>query len=402
MPIDVAVVGGGPIGLAVARAASESGARTVVFERNPEDFPPTCCTGIISPRTLAVLGVSDNSLLREIRSIRVHIPSGRQIDLRSNEVKAVVIDRRELERELARNAQQAGATVQFESKAIGAESANLQVQSGPKIESIPASVIVGADGPRSQVAKWFSLEQPSAFISAIQVELEAESSHSDRVDVYVGDEVAPGFFGWRVPAEEGIMRVGVGVLPPHAPSAFLERLLANRFPHLRVRSHSAGVIPLAAVPKPTAAGVILVGDAAGHVKPLSGGGLYTGGLCARIAGETAARIAESAARIVRSGARIAGSKGHVHDLLAAYTERCLEAIGKEQAFGSSIRHYLSQLRDEDVEAAVSALDDRQFLQFLADHADIDCFHQLPDRLASEPRLWTTILRIAPLLGSRIE
>jgi len=392
MLTDVAIVGGGPIGLATARAAAECGARTIVFERNHEGAPPSCCTGLVSPRTLPTLGVSDDSVLREIRALRIHLPSGRQIDLRSDEVKAVTIDRTRLEEELLLHSREAGADIRFEAEVIGAKPGNLLVRSGSENRNISARVIVGADGPRSRVAEWFSLGQPSRFVAAAQVELEEASSHSDQVDVFVGEKVAPGFFGWSVPAQDGILRVGLGVLPPHSPAAFLDLLVAHRYPNARIRSRSAGWIPLAPAPQSAVMGAILVGDAAGHVKPLSGGGLYTGGLCARIAGETAARIAESKAQIARS-------EDDTSDLRTAYPTRCLDAIGKEQAFGRSIHHHLSRLNDEDMEAAAVALDDRQFLQFLADHADIDSFHQLPNVLASEPRLWTTLLRIVPLLGS---
>ena len=64
-----------------------------------------------------------------------------------------------------------------------------------------------------------------------------------------------------------------------------------------------------------------------------------------------------------------------------------------------MRAHIAQLRDEDIEAVASALNDSQLLQFLADEADIDFFHQLPDQLASEPRLWSTLLNLVPLLGA---
>jgi flavin-dependent dehydrogenase len=331
-------------------------------------------------------------VLQEIRALRVHLPTGRQIDLRSDQVKAVTVDRRQLEKELLMNARQAGADICFNTEAMNAQDGTLHVQSGNEDLRIHTSVIIGADGPRSRVASWFSLTQPSHFVAAAQVELKDVSPHMDRVDFFLGNEIAPGFFGWSVPAEAGIMRVGLGVLPPHAPMAFLDRLLTHHFPTARIRSRSAGWIPLAPAPQTTAPGVLLVGDAAGHVKPLSGGGLYTGGACARIAGEIAARIA-------RSAARIAGSNDIAADLYTAYALRCAEIIGKEQAFGQSMRIHISKLGDEDMEAAAIALNDRQLLQFLADEADIDLFHQLPDRLASEPRLWSTLLRIVPLLGA---
>jgi len=384
MQPDIAVVGAGPIGLASARAAAESGAQTLVVEKNPEGSAPSCCTGLVSLRTLATLGVSTKSVLQEIRALRIHLPSGRQIDLRSDQVKAVTIDRRQLERELLHNAREAGADVQFNMEATDACVETLHVQSGTARLCIRPTIIIGADGPRSRVASWFSLAQPSHFVAAAQVELDAVPSHLDRVNVFFGCAVAPGFLGWSVPAEDGILRVGLGVLPPHEPMAFLNRLLIERFPAARVRSRSAGWIPLAPVPNPAALGALLVGDAAGHVKPLSGGGLYTGGACARIAGETAARITGSSDNAA---------------LLASYTTRCLESIGKEQAFGRSMRSHLARIADKDVEAIAAALDDQQLLQFLADEADIDFFHELPDRLASEPGLWTTLLRIVPLLGS---
>ena len=387
MPTDVAIVGGGPIGLATARAAAEHGARTTVFERNSEASSPSCCTGLVSPRTLPTLGVSDDSVLREIHALRVHLPSGRQIDLRSESVKAVVIDRAVLEAELLLRAAEAGADIQFSAEVIGAEPGKLSVRSGSKIRSTTASVIVGADGPRSKVATWLSLEQPRSFVSATQVELEAIPTCADQVQVFVGNDVAPGFIGWSVPAQDGIIRVGLGAVAPHAPASLLNRLLAEHYPHARILTRSAGWIPLAPVAQPATRDALLVGDAAGHVKPLSGGGLYTGGLCARIAGETAAHSS--------------GAESSTPELITIYPKRCLEAIGKELAFGRSIRQHLSQLTDEDAEAAATALDDSQFLQSLADYADIDHFHRLPDQLASDPYLWATILRIVPLLGSLI-
>ncbi|MBE0634700.1 NAD(P)/FAD-dependent oxidoreductase [Candidatus Bipolaricaulota bacterium] len=384
MQSDVAIVGAGPIGLAAARAAAQVGARTLLLERRPEGAPPSCCTGLISPRTLSTLHVSDSSVLQQIHAICIHLPSGLEITLRSDDVKAFTICRRTLEAELLQNAREAGASVRFETEVTAAASGKLSLRSARTEEHITTSVIIGADGPRSQVADWFSLDPPSAFIAAAQVELEGAFAATDQVEVFVGERVAPGFFGWCAPAEDGVARVGVGVLPDHSPAMFLDCLLARHFPNHRIRSRSAGIIPLASSPRPAAEGVLLVGDAAGHVKPLSGGGLYLGGTCAQIAGEMAAQATQPGAALT--------------ELASAYSRRCQEAIGREQAFGCSIRHHLSRLKDEEVEAAATVLQDRQFMQFLADHADIDQFHRLPDHIASEPHLWTTLLRIIPFLG----
>jgi digeranylgeranylglycerophospholipid reductase len=391
MAIDVAVVGAGPMGLTAARVAAVAGARTVVFERKAEADPPSCCTGLISARTLPELGVSSDAVLREIYAVHVHFPGGRRIAFRSSAVKAVVIDRTRLESELRLLAKEAGAELRFGVEVVGAGPGTLSVRSSESTQQLHATVVVGADGPRSRIADWLALGQPSQFVAAAQVELE-EHSLDDGVEVYIGESVAPGFFGWRVPAQEGVVRVGLAVAPPRRPGVFLERLLAERFPTARVLSRSAGWIPLSMAPKIATPGALLVGDAAGHVKPLSGGGLYTGGVCARFAGEAAAAQAASAMQLGECGDQAADALNH-------YAQRCLEAIGKELTFGRSIRHHLSRFRDTDIESVAAVLDDSPLLQYVADHADIDRLHQLPDLLASEPRLWSTLLRILPVLGA---
>jgi flavin-dependent dehydrogenase len=128
---------------------------------------------------------------------------------------------------------------------------------------------------------------------------------------------------------------------------------------------------------------LLVGDAAAQIKPLSGGGLYFGVACAQIAGELAAQAAR-----MPSGR---------DEILAAYPDRCLNIVGKEQAFGRTLREYASCMSDHVLTELADTLADPALLRFVADHADIDRLHELPDRLAAEPRLWGTLLQALPLL-----
>ncbi len=381
---DIVVVGGGPIGLTTARIASEGGARVLVLERRAENAPPSCCTGVVTRRTLSILGASDRCVERGIRAVRVHFPGGRTISLRSQQEKAVVIDRRTLQRELAQRTREAGATLRYHSEAVEAVTGSVTVRSRGHTETIQASLVVGADGPCGRVAGWFSLQPPRAFVLAAQAELEARPhGDADSVDILLGRSVAPGFFAWSVPAQDGVVRVGVGVVPPHRPGPYLDRLLQRLHPTSRPLSRDAGMIPLERAPHPASPGVLLVGDAAGHVKPHSGGGLYTGGLCARAAGEAAVSIAE------RPDRRQA--------IESTYVTRCIEEIGHEQSFGTSVRHHALQLQDSEADRLAEALNDDALLSALAEHADIDMLHQLPDRLAADPRLWTPLLRLAPLL-----
>ncbi len=379
---DIAIIGAGPIGLATALAASPSDHTIALYERNSETDRPSCCTGLVSPKTLDVLGVSSDCVHREIRAVCLHLPSGRTMDLRSEKTKALVIDRAALSAELVRRVRDAGGDVFYRHAAISTGPSGIEIASPNGRKCVRSSVLIGADGPHSAMAQWYGMPPPTDVVSAIQVEMENLPCVEDGVDVYVGADTAPGFFAWKVPAEDGIARVGLGVLAPHSPGPFLDRFLERHCSEGKERTRSAGHIPLDMPSRIAKENVLLVGDAAGQTKPLSGGGLYTGGLCARFAGETARHIVEGAPS---------------EEAGAHYRANCLDAIGKELAFGQSIRGQLAALSDEAIDSAAASLDDPHFLQVLADHADIDAFHRLPDQLAATPSLWSTLLRAIPFL-----
>ncbi len=387
MQAQVVVVGGGPIGAVAARCAAEAGASVLLVERRADLNRSSCCTGLVSPRTLATLGVSTGSVLREILGVTVRAPDGRELELSADNRKAVVIDRGRLERELHELARAAGVDVRLATEAMSASGDAIALKSDGGPTQVTASVVIGADGPYSRVAQWFGLPRPEQYVHAAQAVVETDRAlPSDRVEVAFGEKVAPGFFAWVVPAEDERLRVGLGVVPPLDPSDHLDRFLASRFPEREVLSRASGWIPVAPAPRSATDSVLLVGDAAGQVKPLSGGGLFLGGICARIAGRIAAETALSGAPDRRAA--------------TAYESEWRSAIGREIAFGRSIRRIWGALSDRDVDAVIATCDDPDLLSFLAAHADIDRLHRLPDELAARPALWGKALRLLPCVAKR--
>jgi digeranylgeranylglycerophospholipid reductase len=385
--VHVVVVGGGPIGAVAARCAAEAGASVLLLERRGDLSRSSCCTGLVSPRTLTTLGVSSDSVLREIRAITVHAPDGRTLGLSADHAKAVVIDRIRLEKELHNLARTAGVDVRPGTEAVSTSGNALVLRSAKGRETVSASIIIGADGPRSHVAEWFGLPSPGRFVDAAQAVVEVQHAFSpDRVEVFLGSHVAPGFFAWAVPADAQQLRIGLGVSSSLDPSEHLDRLLTARFPGCRIVSRTGGRIPVSPAPRSAVESVLLVGDAAGQVKPLSGGGLYPGGICARIAGRIAAETALSGGSNYRAA--------------AAYESEWRAAIGREIAFGRSVRRISERLSDPDLNALFAACDDPDLLPFLAEHADIDHFHRLPDELAARPSLWRKVLGLLPVIVSR--
>ena len=377
---DIVIVGGGPIGAVAAACAADLGSRVLLVEQRPSITGPAPCTGLISLRTLSALGASTDTVLREIRGVRATAPGGRTLHLRTDQAKAVVVDRTRLEEELLSRAQAAGATVRMGTRATGIDNRMVTVQSSAGTLQVETEVIVGADGPGGRVAAWASLSSPPARVLGIQAVVEVEHSIADEVDVRVGQAMAPEFFAWAVPAQQGRLRVGLGVPAGVRPEPYLERWMAARCPGAKEISRVAGVIPVCPVPRSHAGRVLLIGDAAGQVKPWSGGGLYTGALCARIAARAAARVPADGL-----GA------------LDGYEEAWRRAIGSELRFGEIVRRALGSIRDADVDALFAAADRPDLLRDLANQADIDRPSRLIPQLLSDRRVWKSLWALAPAL-----
>ncbi|MDD5263663.1 MAG: geranylgeranyl reductase family protein [Candidatus Bipolaricaulis sp.] len=380
---DVVVVGGGPAGAVAARTAAEDGASVLLVERRSRIEGPSPCTGLISRHALTALGVSERSVLRRIRAVAVHGPNARAV-LCADSEKAVVVDRADLERELLESAAAAGVDVQLGVSAVGARRGEVRVRRPGGVDAVGARIVVGADGPESGTAKWFGLPGPAEILRAVQVEVAAEGP-GDAVEVFLGRDVAPGFFAWSVPAESGRRRVGVAVSDPHDPAEFLGRLVARRFPEARVISSIEALIPIPPIAPIVGDGVLLVGDAAAQVKPWSGGGLYVGGVCSRLAGRAAAEA-------VRDGDVSA-------ERLGAYEEACRRTVGGELRFGGVARSVLRSMSDSALDAALAALQDEALAAFVAREADIDHPSRILSRVVSHPNLWPCLVSLWTALRS---
>jgi flavin-dependent dehydrogenase len=190
-------------------------------------------------------------------------------------------------------------------------------------------------------------------VHGLQYEVEgAAIEEDDAPDLYFGRNVAPGFFAWLMPAGPGRGRLGLAVDPratDRPPLYYLERLVAShpavspRMRGARIVRKMAGRIPILGPRRPTATdGMIVAGDAAGHVKATSGGGIYFSMLAGETAGLAAAQYVGADARGRRSA-------------LAAYERWWQAAFGREIRFTSLVRRTLNRLPDRHLSAAIRAL-----------------------------------------------
>lgn len=187
------------------------------------------------------------------------------------------VNRAAMDQAIAAEAVEEGAKLKTSTTALDVQGNKVVTSAG----IFEGKVIVGADGPLSRVARSVGLQWPA---SEPAMSATVRGSFSNTTDMYFGD-LAPGGYAWVIPKGE-IANVGIGVWPEYKGSlntlfdAFLRRM---KLPGVR---GTGGYVPIKGPPPSTVKGnVILVGDAAGHVMATNGGGINTGMICGRVAGE---------------------------------------------------------------------------------------------------------------------
>lgn len=290
---DVLIVGASFAGLACARRAAELGLKVGVLERQPWPGQTVHTTGLLV-REVDILLRAPAVLSRRIPGVRLYTPSLRHVDLDAPGYYFAATDMPALLRWYVGQAWAAGAELHFSSAFVDGrrESDRVLVNGG----EYSARFLVGADGARSRVATCFGLGRNRSFLLGVEAEFRNLPLAADRLHCFVDSALAPGYLGWMFEGVNGITQVGLACKRPHKPDlgALLERLapLAD-FKRAQLVEKRGGLIPVGGCVSPAAAErVLLLGDAAGLVSPLTAGGIH-------LAIESGLRGAELVARRLR-------------------------------------------------------------------------------------------------------
>jgi digeranylgeranylglycerophospholipid reductase len=284
---DVIVVGAGPAGSQVAYQLAGMGHRVVVMERKERLDEPVCCTGIISRECVNSFAIDEDVVLRWVNSASLFSPSGKQLRLWRQEPQAAIVDRSALNVALANRAQSRGAEYMLGSpvRAIAVDDGSVRIEAVRQGERLDfeARVAVIASGFGSRLTEDVGLGRVGDSVVGVQAEVEAIGI--DEIEVYCGQEIAPAFFAWLVLTFPG--KALVGLLSRHDPGFYLRKLLSSLLAEGKIASDKVGLryggISLRPLPRTCSDRLVVVGTAAGQVKPTTGGGIYFGLLCADIA-----------------------------------------------------------------------------------------------------------------------
>ena len=283
--VDLLIVGGSFAGLTCAQAAAARGVSTVLFERKRDPGDSCHTTGLL------VKEVSDawdfpRALTRKIHGVRLYSPKLRWIDFTSPGYYFLATDTPALLRWITAQAIDAGAEIRLDTVYNGAVSTDRGVRL-PDL-GLESRFLVGSDGARSRVARDFNLGRNRRFLVGVEGAFSGVADlDPDRLHVFLDSQLAPGYIAWVVPGVE-FTQVGLAARQPHVPrlDSLVNKLrgLFN-FDRARLIERRGGLIPCGGVVQPFhREGVMILGDAAGMVSPLTAGGIHPAMQLGRAAG----------------------------------------------------------------------------------------------------------------------
>jgi digeranylgeranylglycerophospholipid reductase len=290
--LDVLVVGGGPGGLYAAGRFARAGHRVLVCEEHDTIGEPVHCTGIVSTDSFDEFDLPRETVLNALTRVTFVSPSLMPIGYTTPRPEAVVIDRGRFDRALADRARLAGADVRTGTRVTDLEIDDAGVRARAGGAHVRARLVVLACGAAYRAQRRLGLGLPGSYLHTAQRELPA--ARLGDVEVHFGQDVAPFGFAWAVPVERPSgPHVRVGVMTSHDAPRHFHRMLGRVAERWGIETDAAPphlkLLPLGAIGRTYATRMLVVGDAAGLVKPTTGGGIYYSVLSAALAAETGGR-----------------------------------------------------------------------------------------------------------------
>jgi digeranylgeranylglycerophospholipid reductase len=297
---DIVVVGAGPAGLLASKKAAEGGAQVLLVEKEGEFGVKACAEALSKDAVLdAELKPSSNFISNEIVGAYIYAPDeNKKVEISMSETGygGYVVNKPLFLKELAEAAAAKGVDIRVKSKVVDVKRdgklVKVMVFDGAKTVEVKAKILVGCDGVNSIVAEKFFNRENYQLISCIQYKLADCNLDNERVTrFYLGRKVAPMGYLWIFPKGRKLANVGVGVRGEPAKK-YLDQFIethVEEFRNSKVVKVEAAPIPISGqLDEIVSDNIMICGDAAGQVIPLTGGGIHSSIAAGKIAGEVAA------------------------------------------------------------------------------------------------------------------
>ena len=303
---DVLVIGGGPAGALAAKTAVEKGLSACIVEKRPAiGAPVRCAEGIGKEALLEFIEPDPRWISAEMTGAGIVAPDGFFMKLNSamaGSKVGYVLDRKFFDRELVWKAAEAGADVAVKARAAApimekGYVKGAKISAGGKITDVKAEVVIAADGVESKFAKWCGIDTTvpvREIMSSVQYVMTDIDIDPHATIFYLGNDVAPEGYLWIFPKGGRTANVGIGISGKksgagHRAKDYLDKFVKKTFPDGKTIEFIPGGVSVCRPLDCTVAdGLMIAGDAARVVDPLTGGGIYNAMFTGRLAAEVAA------------------------------------------------------------------------------------------------------------------
>jgi digeranylgeranylglycerophospholipid reductase len=372
----VVIVGAGPAGSITARRLAEQGHDVLLLEEHDAIGAPVHCTGLMGVEAFSEFDLPRDTILGTADVARFWGAAGQSVAVRSDRIHAVLIDRAAFDARLAAEAARAGAELRRGCRAetVVVESNAVRIRTNHAGGELRARSCVLACGARYRFHRALGLGLPDVFLHSAQ--LETPFPALPEIEVRLGRQVAPDGFAWLVP-----------VARAHGPYARIGLMGASKVRE-RFRAFAdqictrAGVsrsdmpaprlkmLPLGPVTRTYADRVLAVGDAAGLVKPTTGGGIHygllSGALAADVLGAAIARNRLTAAS------------------LSQYERLWRRRLGPEIRIGLAFRRMAARLSDDAIDQIIELARVNGIVPLLQEKASFDWHRKAAVALLTHP------------------
>lgn len=356
MNYDVIVVGGRVSGSISSLYASKNGAKVLMIEKNQEIGTPVQCAGGVSDsffKNMAIKPSSEYTLSR-VDGATLYSPDGNKLSSKNKIMKGRILERKNFDKNLAIRSANEGTDIMLKTTVKGLLTENGQVKGvvaknmGKTLE-IPSKIVIAADGIESNIAEYYGIKsqfKPQEVCSCAQFEMVGIDVDPTMMEFHFGQKIAPQGYAWVFPKGDNRANIGLGIRSSEDTAYNYLKKFTNKIGG-RTVEFNVGAVPVGGPIKKTYGnGIMVVGDAAGQVDPVTGGGIHISAKCAKIAGTVAAEAIQK--------------DDFSERFLKNYENDWKNQIGKDLQKSLRFRKIFDKLNDKDVNSLVKSAQNNNF------------------------------------------